>query len=152
MAERARKRLTPVARTPPAHQRYELCGVFQPCLDAQTGALVRVEGLLRWTHPQLGAVTPAQFIPIAEETRLIIPIGAWVIDEACRQLSRWRDDELGELRMSINLSAIQLRDADIVDTLRRSLSAHGVAPQRLELEITETVLMDSAENYLDAIR
>ena len=152
MAERARQRLALEACMRTAIERHELRLAFQPCLDAQTGALVSVEGLLRWTHPQLGAVTPAQFIPIAEETRLIIPIGAWVIEEACRQLARWRDDEMGELRMSINLSAIQLRDADIVDTLRRSLAMHGVAPQRLELEITETVLMDSAENYLDAIR
>ncbi|MBN3752059.1 EAL domain-containing protein [Paraburkholderia sp. Tr-20389] len=152
MAERARQRLALEACMRTAIERRELRLAYQPCLDAQTGALVSVEGLLRWTHPQLGAVTPAQFIPIAEETRLIIPIGAWVIDEACRQLARWRDAEMGELRMSINLSAIQLRDADLVETLRHSLATHGVAPQRLELEITETVLMDSAENYLDAIR
>jgi diguanylate cyclase (GGDEF)-like protein/PAS domain S-box-containing protein len=152
MAERARQRLALEACLRVAIERRELRLAYQPCLDAKTGALVSVEGLLRWTHPQLGAVSPSQFIPIAEETRLIIPIGAWVIDEACRQLARWCDDELGELRMSINLSAIQLRDADLVHTLRHSLSTHGVAPHRLELEITETVLMDSAENYLDAIR
>ncbi len=151
IAERARQRLTLEACLRTAVERQELRLAFQPCLDAITGAVISVEGLLRWTHPQLGSVMPAQFIPIAEDTRLIIPIGAWVIDEACRQLAQWSTAGLPGIRMSINLSAIQLRDADLAATLRASLARHAVAPERLELEITETVLMDSAENYLDAI-
>jgi diguanylate cyclase (GGDEF)-like protein/PAS domain S-box-containing protein len=151
MAERARTRLSLETCLRSAIERNELSLAFQPCLDARTGALASVEGLLRWDSPELGSVAPSRFIHIAEETGLIIPIGAWVINEACRQIAQWRDEDLMNVTVSINLSAIQLRDADVVETLRRSLVEHGVEPGLLELEITETVLMDSAENYLDAI-
>ena len=151
MAERARLRLSLETCLRSAIERNELSLAFQPCLDARTGALAGVEGLLRWDSPELGSVEPSQFIHIAEETGLIIPIGAWVIDEACRQIAKWRDEDLMAVKVSINLSAIQLRDADVVETLRRSLVTHDVEPGLLELEITETALMDSAENYLDAI-
>jgi EAL domain-containing protein (putative c-di-GMP-specific phosphodiesterase class I) len=96
-------------------------------------------------------VSPAQFIPVAEDTRLIIPLGAWVIDEACRQIAAWDSEGAMRLRVSINLSAVQLRDPDLIETLAHSLASHRVAPERLELEITETVLMDSAEDYLTTI-
>jgi diguanylate cyclase (GGDEF)-like protein len=151
MAERARLRLSLETCLRGAIERNEFRLAFQPCLDARTGALVGVEGLLRWDNPELGPVAPSQFIPIAEETGLIIPIGAWVIGEACRQIAQWRDEDLMDVKVSINLSAIQLRDADVVETLRCSLLEHGVEPGLLELEITETVLMDIAENFLDAI-
>jgi diguanylate cyclase (GGDEF)-like protein/PAS domain S-box-containing protein len=155
MAERARLRLALEACLRTAVERGELSLAFQPCLDARTGALAGAEGLLRWNSPELGAIMPGQFIPIAEETRLIIPIGAWVIEEACRQMAQWRDEDQLELKVSINLSAVQLRDRDLVKTLRTSLAAHRIAPGMLELEITETVLMDNAESYreeIDALR
>ncbi len=151
MAELARYRLALEACLRTAIERKELRLAFQPCLDARTGELVGVEGLLRWNSPQLGAIAPSQFIPVAEETRLIIPIGAWVIEEACCEMARWRDQDQLDLRVSINLSAIQLRDSQLVETLRHSLAKHQISPERLELEITETVLMDSAEDSLDAI-
>jgi diguanylate cyclase (GGDEF)-like protein/PAS domain S-box-containing protein len=151
MAERTRMRLSLETCLRSAIEGNELRLAYQPCLDAQTGALAGVEGLLRWTSPELGPVEPAQFIHIAEETGLIIPIGAWVINEACRQIAQWRDEDSMNVKVSINLSAIQLRDTDVVETLRHALAAHDVDPALLELEITETVLMDSAENYLDAI-
>ncbi|SAI70274.1 signalling protein [Bordetella ansorpii] len=152
MAERSRQRLAIEAGLRTAVAQQELALVFQPCIDADTGKLVGVEGLLRWTSPTLGAIAPTQFIPIAEETRLIIPIGAWVIDEACRQMAAWRAQGHPEVRTSINLSAIQLREPGLLDTLRHSLQAHGIGAQWLELEITETVLMSHAESYLEAIR
>jgi diguanylate cyclase (GGDEF)-like protein/PAS domain S-box-containing protein len=151
MAERARLRLALETCLRTAVERRELSLAFQPCLDARTGALAGAEGLLRWNSPELGAVSPVEFIPIAEETRLIIPIGAWVIEEACRQMAQWRDEEQLELKVSINLSAVQLRDRDLVKTLRTSLAAHRIAPGMLELEITETVLMDNAESYREEI-
>jgi diguanylate cyclase (GGDEF)-like protein/PAS domain S-box-containing protein len=151
MAERARLRLALEACLRTAIERGELSLAFQPCLDARTGALAGAEGLLRWNSPELGALAPGQFIPIAEETRLIIPIGAWVIEEACRQMAQWRDEDQLELKVSINLSAVQLRDRDLVKTLRTSLAAHRIAPGMLELEITETVLMDNAESYREEI-
>ncbi|WP_233837263.1 EAL domain-containing protein [Paraburkholderia sp. ZP32-5] len=148
MAERTRYRLTLEACLRAAIERREFRLEYQPCVDAHTGQLVSVEGLLRWNSPQIGSVSPAQFIPVAEDTRLIIPIGAWVIDEACRQIAAWDAARLPPLRVSINLSAIQLRDPDLIGTLKDSLARHRVDAKRLELEITETVLMDNAENYL----
>jgi len=152
MAELARYRLTLEACLRTAIERRELRLAYQPCVDARTGELLAVEGLLRWNSPQIGSVAPGQFIPVAEETQLIIPLGAWVIDEACRQIAQWRDEDQLDMRVSINLSAIQLRAPDLVATLANSLVAHRVSPELLELEITETVLMDSAENYLAAIK
>ncbi|HTK00608.1 MAG TPA: EAL domain-containing protein [Bordetella sp.] len=151
MAERARMRLAIEAGLRTAIARGELSLVFQPCIDASTNAMVGAEALLRWHNAQLGAIPPSRFIPIAEETRLIIPIGAWVIEEACRQLAAWRAQGMAELRMSINLSAIQLREPELFDTVRASLAEHGIAGDWLELEITETVLMSQADSYLDAI-
>jgi diguanylate cyclase (GGDEF)-like protein/PAS domain S-box-containing protein len=152
MAEHARHRLALEACLRTAIARKEMRLAYQPCIDARTGALVSVEGLLRWNNPQLGSVPPGQFIPVAEETRLIVQIGAWVIDEACRQLAEWRENDALDIRVSVNLSAIQLRDPELLPVLTKSLAKHRVPPQCLELEITETVLMDSAENYVDAIR
>ncbi|SDC87708.1 bifunctional diguanylate cyclase/phosphodiesterase [Paraburkholderia lycopersici] len=151
MAERTRYRLTLEACLRAAIEKHEFRLEYQPCVDAHTGELVSVEGLLRWNSPQIGTVSPAQFIPVAEDTGLIIPIGAWVIDEACRQIAAWDAQGLPLRRVSINLSAIQLRDPDLIGTLTDSLALHRVEAGRLELEITETVLMDSAENHLATI-
>ncbi|WP_250536352.1 EAL domain-containing protein [Caballeronia sp. AZ10_KS36] len=151
MAENARYRLSLDASLRTATERGELRLVWQPCLDARTGALASVEGLLRWDSPLLGNVMPSQFISVAEETKVIIPIGAWVIEEACRQLAEWRDSAGLAISASVNVSAIQLRHPELVGVIERSLTKHGVPPHCLELEITETVLMDSAESYVEAI-
>jgi diguanylate cyclase (GGDEF)-like protein/PAS domain S-box-containing protein len=151
MAEHTRYRLVLEACLRNAIERNELRLAYQPCIDARSGELIAVEGLLRWNSEQIGAVVPSQFIPVAEETRLIIPIGAWVIDQACRQIAQWRAENLLDIRVSINLSAIQMSDPDLLTTLRHSLVTHQVPPDRLELEITETVLMDNAENHLAVI-
>ncbi|KXU85955.1 diguanylate phosphodiesterase [Caballeronia megalochromosomata] len=152
MAEHVRYRLSLEGCLRTAVEHGELSLAWQPCLDARTGALTSVEGLLRWNSPLLGRVMPSQFIPVAEETRLIIPIGAWVIDEACRQLAAWREHDGLALSVSVNVSAIQLGDPELVDVLARSLATHRVPPRCFELEITETVLMDNAESYVSAIR
>ncbi|WP_321800714.1 EAL domain-containing protein [Caballeronia sp. J97] len=152
MAEHARHRLSLEVCLRTAVERRELRLAWQPCLDARTGMLTSVEGLLRWDSALLGKVMPTQFIPVAEETRLIISIGAWVIDEACRQVAAWREHDGLALAASVNVSAIQLGDPQLIGTLARSLATHRVPPHCLELEITETVLMDSAESYVSAIR
>ena len=121
---------------------------YQPRVDAASGKLVAVEGLLRWQHPELGMVPPASFIPRAEEIGLIVPIGAWVIEEACRHIAEWRGTQLAEIRVSINLSARQLRNDDLVELVRAATARHGIEPAALELELTESLVMDNAEGNL----
>lgn len=117
---------------------------YQPQVDVATGSLHAVEALLRWTDPQLGEVVPDRFIPVAEATGLILPLGAWVLDTACEQIATW--DRAGmPLRVAVNLSAQQLRQVDLVDTVERSLSKHGARPDLLELEVTESEAMREPE-------
>ncbi|WP_449446745.1 EAL domain-containing protein [Thermomonas brevis] len=121
---------------------------YQPQVDLRTGALAGVEALLRWEHPELGLIPPAQFIPIAEETGQIEEIGQWVLLEACRQLRAWDDAGLGVAGMSVNCSVQQL-DADRLPTqVAAILAATGIAADRLELEITESVLMRDPEHAI----
>jgi len=122
--------------------------LWQPRVSAATGALVGVEGLLRWKHPEMGIVSPAEFIPIAEETGLIVPIGAWVIEEGCRQIAAWRDQGLHAIHVSLNVSGLQLREAGLVDTVRQSMARHHIPAGVLELELTESMVMDGAEHHL----
>jgi diguanylate cyclase (GGDEF)-like protein/PAS domain S-box-containing protein len=116
----------------------ELRLVYQPLVELADGRVTGVEALLRWDHPVHGTVGPLRFIPIAERTGLIIPIGAWVLREACRQLAEWGDDALG---VSVNVSSRQFGATDLVDTVRSALDDSGLAPERLCLEITETAMM-----------
>ena len=121
---------------------------YQPRVDAATGKLVAVAGLLRWQHPELGMVPPTNFIPRAEEIGLIVPIGAWVIEEACRPIAEWRRMGLVGIRVSINLSARQLRNDDLIELVRGATARHGIEPAALELELTEALVMDNAEGNL----
>jgi diguanylate cyclase (GGDEF)-like protein len=121
--------------------RRELHLVFQPKVDAQSGRMRGVEALLRWTHPQRGPVSPAEFVPVAERFGLIVAIGQWVIDEGCRQLARWARAGC-RVRMAINLSVYQLRQPDAVERLAEALQRHGVAPDQIICEITESILME----------
>lgn len=109
--------------------------------DSTKPIAVSVEALIRWHHPTMGALPPSRFIPVAEETGLIEPIGHWVLNEACRQLAAWRADGTGPHRIAINLSAQQLRNPDLVDQIAQVLERHGIAGHDLELEVTETMAM-----------
>ena len=114
---------------------------YQPKVSAHTGMIEGVEALVRWKHPQLGTISPVKFIPIAEETGLIVPLGRWVMHRACEQLVAWRRQGLPEIGMAINLSPAQLADPDLLDDLDEILALTGADPRLLELEITESLLM-----------
>jgi EAL domain-containing protein (putative c-di-GMP-specific phosphodiesterase class I) len=116
----------------------ELRLVYQPLVTLDDGRISGVEALLRWDHPIFGVVAPLRFISLAERNGLIIPIGAWVLREACRQLAAWGDDALS---VSVNVSARQLGSTDLVDVVRAALEDSGIEPGRLCLEITETAMM-----------
>jgi diguanylate cyclase (GGDEF)-like protein/PAS domain S-box-containing protein len=119
---------------------------YQPKFNLQTGQITGVEALLRWLHPQRGMVYPAQFVPIAEECGLIIPIGRWVLLEACRQARAWMDSGLGVVPVAVNVSAAEFGAKDFLSGVRAVLIATGVEPHNLELELTESVLMHDAES------
>jgi diguanylate cyclase (GGDEF)-like protein/PAS domain S-box-containing protein len=146
--DRAQQRLQVELLLRNAVARDELRLVFQPQVNAIDGSLMAVEALLRWHTPALGDVSPAVFIPLAEESRLIVPIGEWVIDEACRQLADWRARGVEIALVSVNLSAVQLLDAGLLPALRNSLARHGVPAGMLEMELTESTLMDSTDQRL----
>jgi len=146
--ERAQQRLQVELLLRNAVGRDELQLVFQPQVGARDGALVAVEALLRWRTPELGELAPAVFIPIAEESRLIVPIGEWVIEQACCQLADWRARGIEIGMLSVNLSAVQLLDAGLLPALQASLARHHVPAGLLELELTESTLMDSTEDRL----
>ena len=124
-------------------ERGELRLHYQPIVDLKTGRIVSVEALLRWKTSQGEWIPPAKFIPIAEDIGMIGPIGEWVLKTACRQLRQWQSDGCENLRMSVNLSLRQLRRKDPVNVLRRILHETGIDPGSLELEITESVLMEN---------
>jgi len=128
---------------------------YQPQLDSRNGRTVGVEALVRWRHPRNGLVSPAEFIPVAEETGLILQLGEWVLDEACRQLRIWRDDGIKDVTMAVNLSAHQLHAPVLLAQVAHALEKHGLAGADLELEITESVAMhdpDASISKLKALR
>jgi diguanylate cyclase (GGDEF)-like protein len=128
-----------------ALERGEMFLHFQPIVELPGGRVIGAEALLRWQHPEMGLVSPADFIPVAEDCGLIVPIGEWVLHEACRQGAAWQSSGLGALSISVNLSVLQFRrsnlEATVLDALRRS----GLSPEHLELEITESVLMEDRD-------
>jgi len=126
-------------------ERNEFSLHYQPRLDFKTGAITGVEALLRWQSPYLGSMTPTQFIPVAEKTGLIVPIGLWVLKTACAQNVAWQDQGLPPVCMAINLSLKQLIDDKLLDDISSALKDSGMAPNLLELEITESVLMHNPE-------
>jgi diguanylate cyclase (GGDEF)-like protein/PAS domain S-box-containing protein len=129
-----------------AMHRHELELHYQPIMQLATGAIAGVEALIRWHHPTLGLVLPAQFISIAEESGLIVPIGQWVLREACRQAKTWQDAGLPLLRLAVNISAVELRSNGFVAGVTTILAETGFDPQRLELELTETFLMQDSKS------
>ncbi|MEO1211382.1 MAG: EAL domain-containing protein [Cyanobacteria bacterium J06638_20] len=131
-----------------ALERQELHLVYQPKINFRTGAVIGVEALLRWQHPTLGNIPPIKFIPLAESTGLIQPIGEWVIASACRQLRQWHHQGLEQLRMAVNLSILQLKDASLRYHISRCLLENQLPPHALELELTESLLVeDTTETH-----
>ncbi len=140
----ARERRTIEQALRQAQQRGELEMHYQPRIDARTLQVVGAEALMRWTHPELGAISPARFIPIAEETGLIRPLGLWAMQQACGLLRRWKSERRPLISLSVNISATQLADPELLEFLRDFTTHSGIDPQLLELEITETQLMENA--------
>ncbi len=151
MHARVQKSLALESELRQALNRDELCLFYQPIICLKSGTISGFEALLRWRHPHRGLVSPLEFIPLAEETGLIVPIGSWVLREACRQAALWRDrfDHARELSMSVNVSGAQFTKRDFVPDVRNALGEYG--PVNLKLEITETVVMDSPERTADAL-
>lgn len=125
--------------------------VYQPVVDGLSGRTVGAEALLRWTSPELGPLSPAEFIPVAEDTGLIVAIGQWVLETACRQAAEWRRTIAPDLVMAVNLSPRQFHDG-LVESVERCLEAAGLEPSALELEITEGLLMNDSETVLPMLR
>lgn len=125
---------------------------YQPQFDLENGRLVGAEALLRWQSPHLGPVSPANFIPVAEESGLIVPLGGWVMREACRQNREWQDAGFEPMVVAVNISALQFRRGNIVKTVTDALHETGLAPQWLELELTESMLIQNVEHVLEILQ
>jgi len=149
---RAQERLDLETSLRRAVARNELCLHYQPQVDTATGQVVSVEALLRWQHPTRGLVPPGDFIQIAEETGLILPIGEWVLRQACAQMRTWIDQDDTGARVSVNLSPRQLRAPNFAETVRTVLGETGLAADRLELELTEQFLLQTTEADLGELR
>jgi EAL domain-containing protein (putative c-di-GMP-specific phosphodiesterase class I) len=134
-----------------ALEKGELQLAFQPKVDLASGAISGAEVLLHWSHPELGIVTPANFIPLAEETGLIVPIGEWVLRSACAQAKAWIDAGLPPVAMAVNLSARQFLHHDIVALVESALKQTGLPPGLLELELTETLIARDVEKVAATI-
>jgi EAL domain-containing protein (putative c-di-GMP-specific phosphodiesterase class I) len=127
-----------------AIERQELELHYQPVADCKTGALEAFEALVRWNHPVQGRIAPGDFIPVSEETGLIIPIGQWVLETACREAANWARP----LRVAVNLSPLQFRQRNLPDVVKATLRATGLPAARLELEVTEGVLIDNPDRAM----
>ncbi|OHC27136.1 MAG: diguanylate cyclase [Pseudomonadales bacterium RIFCSPLOWO2_12_59_9] len=135
-----------------ALQRQEFVLHYQPKLNLESGQIVGCEALIRWRHPQRGFTSPGQFIPIAEDSGLIVPISKWVLREACRQARAWQDAKLPPITMSVNISAIEFRQKDFLEGISAALKETRLAPHYLELEITEGVFMADIESTGSVLR
>jgi diguanylate cyclase (GGDEF)-like protein len=148
MNERAVRRLRLHNELHRAIERQELSLHYQPQVAIPGGGISGFEALMRWRHNELGFVSPAEFIPLAEENGLIVEFGAWALDVACRQAKSWLNAGLNVPRVAVNLSARQFIEGNLVDTVRKALTASGLPPERLELEITESIAMQGVDRTL----
>jgi EAL domain-containing protein (putative c-di-GMP-specific phosphodiesterase class I) len=152
MLEETANRLTMEHALRHALKNGELSLHYQPQVSLATGALIGMEALLRWKHPKLGQVKPSQFIPLAEETGLIVPIGEWVIMTACREAKALRDQLKSDFTVSVNLSPRQFQQKSLLQVIERALSQSGLPAECLEVEITESMLMVNSTPTLETLQ
>ena len=152
MNERTLDRLSIEADLRHALERQEFSVHYQPQINSMSGQIVGMEALIRWNHPVHGLILPARFIGLAEEMGLIIPIGAWVINQACIQTKAWQQAGLGDLRVAVNLSARQFTQKNLVQAIADVLHATGLEPRFLELELTESMVMNDVDNAITILR
>jgi EAL domain-containing protein (putative c-di-GMP-specific phosphodiesterase class I) len=143
---KARRELEMDLRKALANGEFELH--YQPLVNLETNAVTGFEALLRWNHPVRGLISPADFIPIAEETGIIVPVGEWVLRQACQEAVNWPDD----VKVAVNLSPVQLKNKNFVELVINVLASSGLPADRLQLEITETVLMQNTFNTLATLQ
>ncbi|MCD4688923.1 MAG: EAL domain-containing protein [Desulfuromonadaceae bacterium] len=148
MNERVREALFMENNLRKALDNQEMALYYQPQVEMSSGKLIGMEALIRWHHPQLGIIPPLKFIPMAEDTGLIIPIGKWVLGTACRQTQQWQEAGYPPCKVAVNISPKQFRHSDLVETVAAALKDSGLDPQFLELEITESVLMEDMEQSI----
>lgn len=129
-------------------ERNELMLHYQPQINVETGLVVGFEALVRWMHPAMGLIPPSRFVPIAEQTGLIVPLGAWVLRQACTDLRKLEDMGLGRVSIGVNISARQFTDSDVFGLIRSAIEETGINPQHLDVEITESTLMNNPEHVI----
>ncbi|KIQ56349.1 putative bifunctional diguanylate cyclase/phosphodiesterase, partial [Pseudomonas fluorescens] len=152
MNRRARQQQTIESGLRLALQRKEFVLHYQPKLDLTSGKVVGVEALVRWNRPEHGLVYPSDFIPVAEDSGLIVPLSQWVLQEACQQARTWQDQGMRPLYLSVNVSAIDFRQRGFVEGIARTLKETGLDPTQLELEITESVLMQNIDTTVAILK
>ncbi len=145
MNARAQARKTLETEIRRALESHEFRLHFQPKVNTASGELTGVEALIRWQHPERGMVLPGEFIPVAETTGLIVPLGEWVLRTACAQSAAWQEMGLPPIPVAVNVSAVQFRGTDLIHTVARAIEEAGIDPVCLELELTETTIMDETE-------
>jgi EAL domain-containing protein (putative c-di-GMP-specific phosphodiesterase class I) len=145
-------RFTLVAELRSAIASGQLFLLYQPQVDGTTGAIIGVEALVRWQHPRRGVLAPMEFIPVAEKSGLIIPLGQWVLHDACRQMKEWLDGGIAPPLVAVNVSAVQFKTPlELEGQINSVLEKSRVPPESLELELTETVLMEVSRQHNDAL-
>ncbi|GGM12199.1 hypothetical protein GCM10009425_23970 [Pseudomonas asuensis] len=151
LTDQARRRLSMESRLRVALQRCDFVLYYQPLIDVATGQPIGAEALVRWRDPEFGMISPADFIPLAEETGLIIPLGFWILEQACHQIREWLDKGLELDIMAVNLSPRQFAQADLAERITKALNRQRLPANKLELEITEGTLMENVEMALTSL-
>jgi len=151
MGERGLRRLQIQVDLRQAHEQGQLRVYYQPQMNLRSGKVTGAEALLRWWHPYKGQISPAEFIPAAESSGLIIPISNWLLRQVCRQAVGWQHAGLGRLTVAVNCSAVQFRQGNLVQEVKEALLETGLDPSLLELELTESILIENTEHVIDTI-